>query len=444
VGVRFYGTERDDQRKGPNLMPEHREALALLGGRPTVQTDPEDTFTWPIITPEDEEAVLSVLRRGAMSGTDVTREFEKEFAAWHGVQFALGHNTGTAAIEAALFACGVGVGDEVIVPSLTYWASALPALNLGATPVFADIQRDTLTIDPEDVERRITDRTRALVPVHYCGYPCDMDSLMDIAERHNLMVVEDVSHAHGGLYKGRLVGTIGHVGAMSVMSGKSLPVGEGGVLITNDRTLYERAIAFGHYARHNELTLPELIRFSGLPQGGRKYRMHQLSSAVGRVQLRHYRERMEEIQRAMNYFWDLLEGVPGIRPHRPPRDSGSTMGGWYAARGLYRKEELGGLPIHRFCEAVRAEGVATSPGANLALHLHPLLNECDVYGHGKPTRLAHSRRDVRQPPGSLPVTEAIQEECYTIPWFKRFRPQIIEEHALAFKKVALNADKLIG
>jgi dTDP-4-amino-4,6-dideoxygalactose transaminase len=417
--------------------------LAINGGPKAVQTDPGDIFSWPIITEEDERAALEVLRAGKMSQIDITQKFEEEFAQWHGVRYALAHNTGTAALHAAMFGCGVGVGDEIICQSLTYWASALPAFSLGATVVFAEVDPNTLTLDPEDVERRITERTKAIVAVHYCGYPTDMDPIMEIAEKHGIKVIEDVSHAHGGLYKGKLVGTIGHVGAMSLMSGKALPCGEGGILITDDREIYERAVAFGHYERTGrELTIPELKRFAGLPLGGYKYRMHQISSAVARVQLRYYRERMEEIQEAMNYFWDLLEGVPGIRAHRPPKGSNSTMGGWYAPHGIYVPEELGGLGVERFCEAVRAEGVGTHPGANSPLHLHPLLNEADVYGHGRPTRIANSRRDLRQPKGSLPVTESLPSRIFSIPWFKHYRPRIIEEHALAFRKVAENADEL--
>jgi len=417
--------------------------LAIHGGPKAVQTDPGDTFAWPIITREDEEAALEVLRAGKMSATDVTVEFEKEFAEWHGVKYALAHNTGTAALHAAMFGCHVGVGDEIICQSMTYWATALPALNLGATIVYAEIDPNTLTLDPADVERKITKRTKAIVPVHYCGYPTDMDPIMEVANRHGIKVIEDVSHAHGGLYKGKLVGTIGHVGAMSVMSGKALPVGEGGLLITNDKEIYERAIAFGHYERTGQIEHPDLKPFAGLPLGGFKYRMHQISSAVGRVQLRHYHDRMAVIQKAMDYFWDLLEGVPGVKAHRPPKDSGSTMGGWYAAHGLYVPEELGGLSIHRFCEAVCAEGVSIHPGANLLMHLHPMLNEADVYGHGKPTRIANADRDVRQPKGSLPVTESIPERVYSIPWFKHYRPRIIEEHAEAFRKVAEHADELL-
>ena len=416
--------------------------LAIKDGPQAVQTDPEDMFTWPVVTREDEEAALEVLRAGKMSATDVTMVFEQEFAAWHGMEYALAHNTGTAALHGAMFACGVGVGDEIICQSLTYWASALPALNLGATIVFAEVDPNTLTLDPADVERKITDRTKAIIPVHYCGYPTDMDPIMEMAEARGIKVIEDVSHAHGGLYKGRRVGTIGHVGAMSVMSGKALPVGEGGVLITNDKEIYERVIAFGHYERTGQLEHPDLKPFAGLPLGGFKYRMHQISSAVGRVQLRYYHDRMAVIQKAMNRFWDLLEGVPGIRAHRPAEDSDSTMGGWYAPHGLYVPEELGGLSVGAFCEAVRAEGVSVSPGANLLMHLHPVLNDADVYGDGKPTRIAHSDRDVRQPKGSLPVSESMPDRVYSIPWFKHYRPQVIEEHAAAFRKVAEHADEL--
>ena len=424
-------------------MANTTEKLAILGGPKAVQTDPGDIFTWPIITEEDEAAVLEVLRAGKMSATDITKEFEKEFAAWHGVDYALGHNTGTAALQASMWACGVRRGDEIICPSLTYWASALPVFSLGATVVFADIQDDTLCIDPADIEHRITERTKAIVPVHYCGYPCDMDPIMEIAERHGLKVIEDASHAHGGLYKGQLIGTIGHVGAFSCMSSKSLAIGEAGIFITNDREIYERGLLWGHYARHDELkNNAELAPWTGKPWGGYKYRMHQLSSAVGRVQLRHYAERMAEIQKAMNYFWDLLEDVPGIKPHRPSKDSGSTMAGSYSAHGLYRPEELDGLHISKFVEAVQAEGVATGAGANDPLHLHPVFNEVDIYGDGQPTRIANSDRDLRQPLGSLPVTEAVPERCYGIPWVKHYRPQIIEEHALAFRKVAENVDAL--
>ena len=419
------------------------EKLALLGGPKAATTDPQPLTKWPLITKEDEDAVLEVLRAGSMSGTEISKQFEKEFGEWLGMPYCLTHCNGTAALQAAMFGCEIGVGDEMLCPSMTYWASALQTYALGATPVFVDIHPDTLCIDPADIERWISPKTKAIMVVHYAGYPCDMDAIMPVAEKHNLKVIEDVSHAHGTLYKGRKTGTFGHVSAMSCMSGKSFVASELGMLITRDQYIYERAISFGHYARHSELTDPRLTPFAGYPLGGVKYRANQLASALGRSQLRHYDERVEEIQKAMNYFWDRLEGAPGIKAHRPAKDSGSTMGGWYAAKGLYRGEELGGLDVDKFCEAVRAEGVGTSPGPNKPMHIHPVLNDCDIYGHGKPTRIANTDRDVRQAPDSLPVALNIHKNCYSIPWFKRCDKAIIEEQAAAFRKVAENADQLL-
>jgi perosamine synthetase len=429
---------------------------ALLGGPMAVPDAAEhrEVFHWPIVTEEDEEAVLSVLRAGTMSGIDITKKFESEFAEWLGVRYSLGCCNGTAGLLAAMWACGVGAGDEIICPSMTYWASAAPALSLGAAVNFADIDPRTLCIDPDDIEHRIGPRTRAIVVVHYAGHPVDMDPIMAIARRHGVKVIEDVSHAHGSLYRGRMCGTIGDVAAMSMMAGKSFAIGEAGMIVTNDRQIYERAVAFGHYERtggpslyakaEQAVTDEDLVRFKGLPIGGVKHRMNQTCAAMGRVQLRHYPQRIAEIQRAMNRFWDLLEGVPGLSPHRPPWPD-STMGGWYYPRGLYRAEELGGLSCARFCEAVRAEGVSMCmAGANLPLHTHPLFHEGDLFRQGRPTMVAFGQRDVRQAPEALPVSLRIGEFVFGIPWFKHDRPEVVENYAAAYRKVAAHCHELAG
>jgi len=275
--------------------------------------------------------------------------------------------------------------------------------------------------------------------------PAEMDSIMAIARKHNLKVIEDVSHAHGALYKGQMVGTFGDVAGYSLMSGKSFAIGEGGMLTTNSREIYERAIVFAHYERHSEITDEKLKAGALLPWGGYKYRMHQLSSVVGLEQLKKYPAEMAEIDKAMNYFWNLLEGVPGLDSHRPAKGSGTTKGGWYACRGIYKKEELGGLSIKRFCEAVSAEGNICSPGCNAQLHTHPLFHSVDVYGDGKPTNLANLPPgvDIRQGKGSLPGAESIQTKTFSVPWFKRFHPEIIRERAAAFRKVAENYRMLL-
>lgn len=417
--------------------------LALFGGQPAVKNTSDDIFQRNI-TKEMEEAVLKVLREWKMSSTDITKEFEKAFANWHKMKYGLGCNTGTSALHCAMFGIGIGEGDEIICQSITYWASCLPAFSLGATVVFADIDPETLCINPDDIEHRITPRTKAIVVVHYAGYPADMDRILPIARKNNLKVIEDVSHAHGALYKGKMVGTFGDVSAFSLMSGKSFATGEAGIMLTNDRDIYERAILFGHYERHSDIENPEFKKFSGLPWGGYKYRMHQMSSAIGLVQIKQFQIDMVETDKAMNYFWDLLEGYPGIRPHRPPKGSGCTKGGWYASLGRYIKEELGGLSISRFCEALRAEGVGWAyPGCNKPLHKHPLFQNVDVYRRGKPTRIAFSAIDVREWDKNLPVAESLQKKVFAIPWFKHFWPERIKEYADAFKKVIENYKELV-
>lgn len=429
-----------------------RENPAIFGGPKSVEQHDPSLFHWPIVTEEDEQAVLDVLRAGTMSAINITQQFEKEYAAWNGTKHGLGYCNGTSALLGAFWACGIGAGDEIICPSTTYWASCTAALGLGATVNFADIDRNTLCVDPADLEHRIGPKTKAIVVVHYAGHPCDMDPIMETAKRHGLKVIEDVSHAHGTLYKGRLTGSIGDVGAMSMMAGKSFAIGEAGMLVTDDDTIFERAVAYGHYertggpsnfAKSEGVVHGDLLRFKGLPIGGHKHRMNQTCAAMGRVQLRHYPARIAEIQKAMNRFWDLLEGVPGLHAHRPEQNSGSTMGGWYNARGLYRAEELGGLSCEKFCKAVRAEGVnPCAPGANFPLHTHAVFHEADLFHQGLPTSIAFGQRDVRQGPGSLPVAERISEIAFGIPWFKHDRPEQIERYAAAYRKVAENAEAI--
>ncbi|MCD4823949.1 MAG: DegT/DnrJ/EryC1/StrS family aminotransferase [Phycisphaerae bacterium] len=424
---------------------QETQKLALLGGQKTVTSEPGDMFTWPIITQEHEDAVLKVLRAGNMSGMDITKEFEKEYAEAIGMKYSLACNNGTAAIHSAFYGMGIGVGDEVICPSLTYWASIISVYSLGATPVFAEIDPETLCVDPADIERCITPRTKAIVVVHYAAMPADMDAIMAIAKKHGVMVFEDCSHAHGCLYKGKDVGTIGDASGFSLMSGKSFVAGEGGIMFTNNQRIYERALLLGHYARHGEIELEEQKQWIGLPCGGYKYRMHQLSSAFGLVQLRHYPQQMAEIDKAMNYFCDLLEDTPGINPIRPAKGSDITKGGWYFSRAKYDGQALGGLSVKRFSEAVEAEGTICGPGCNKPLHTHVLFSEMDVYGHGKPTRIANLPEgvDISQLVCSLPITERINTEVCGIPWFKHYRPEVIAQHAEAFKKVAANYKDLL-
>lgn len=423
-----------------------QEQLALLGGEMSIKSEASDIFAWPIVTDRHEQAVLDVLRARKMSGIEITKEFEKKYAESLGRKYALAYNNGTAAILGAMYALGIGLGDEVICPSITYWASVAQAYSLGATPVFADIDPDTLCIDPKDIEHRITPRTKAIVVVHYAGMPAEMDAIMKIAAEHNLKILEDASHAHGALYKGRQIGTFGEAAAFSLMTGKALAIGEGGILFTDDRRVYERALLFGHYIRHDEITLDDLKPFAGLPCGGAKHRIHQLSSAFGLVQLELYPRQMAEIDKAMNYFCDLLEDTAGTRPIRPPRDTDTTKGGWYYPHFKYIAEELGGLSLSRFSQAIVAEGSICNPGCNKPLHLHPLFTTEDVYEHGRPTRIAFldESAKIEQYVETLPVAEGITRCAFEVPWFKHYEPETIKQHADAYKKVIKNYQVLLA
>jgi len=287
--------------------------LAINGGTPDFEPqylgNSNPALCWPVYTEEDENAVLSVLRNRKMSGTDITKQFEQAYAEYVGAEHVLGYCSGTASLHAAMWACGVGAGDEVIAPSLTYWATCAAALSLGAAVNFADIDPVTLCLDPNDIEHRICDRTKAIIVVHYMGHPADMDAIMAIGRKHNIKVIEDASHSHGCLYKGRMTGSIGDIAGQSMMTGKSFALGEAGVIITNNRNLYERCISYGHYERtgvannfnssQRYITDPELIKFSGIPMGGRKDRMNQWCSALGLVQLKYFAERIKGIEEAM-------------------------------------------------------------------------------------------------------------------------------------------------
>lgn len=420
--------------------------LALAGGEPLFDTAdiPRELFRWPIITEEDEEACLNVIRNNKFSGTDITIEFQNRFAAWQGSRYALAFANGTMSIAAAMYAVGIGAGDEVICPTKTYWGSITPALYLGASPVFCNIDRH-LSLDPDDLERCIGPRTKAIVVVHYFGYPADMDRIMPIAKKHGIKVIEDVSHAQGSLYKGRKVGTFGDVAAMSMMSSKAFAAGEIGMLVTDDKQIYERALSYGHYERNNERFIddPEILRYAHIALGGVKGRANQLCSTLGLGQLRYFDERIAEIDKAMQYFCDGIEGIPGLHALRPEKGSGSTMGGWYIPQGIFCPDEVGGLSSGRFAEALRAEikGFSTWEGANFCLHTHPIFKDFDFFRMGKPTRIAFAERDVRELDAACEPSERIY--CLSLPGFKKFMPEYIDKYIEAFRTVAENWEQLL-
>ncbi|MBR2344560.1 MAG: DegT/DnrJ/EryC1/StrS family aminotransferase [Lentisphaeria bacterium] len=432
--------------------------LAINGGKAEYNASDWNSSNkatlWPVYTSEDENAILEVLRNRQMSGSEITKKFEKAYAEYVGAKHVLGYCSGTASLHAAMWACGVGAGDEVIAPSLTYWATCAAAISLGAAVNFADIDPVTLCIDPKDIEHRIGPRTKAIIVVHYLGHPADMDEIMAIARKHNVKVIEDASHSHACLYKGTMTGTIGDIAGQSMMTGKSFALGEAGVIITNNRDLYERCISYGHYERtgvannfnssERFITDPELIHFAGVPIGGRKDRMNQWCSALGLVQLKYFPERVAKIEEAMQYLCDEMDKLPGLCTHRPAKGSGTTKGAWYSSACHYNPEELDGLSLDKFIAAMVAENLPVGPLGNFPLHLHPVFNEADVFFQGKPTALAFGQRDVRQGKGALPVAEAARSRVFRFSRFVSLEyKNEIDRFVATIKKVIDNRGELL-
>ena len=394
------------------------DKLAILGGKPVIAKKDDRLFHWPIVTEAMKRASDKVLEEGAMSGTDRSRAFEEKFAAWHGRKYALTFPNGTSALTTTFWALGIGPGDEVICTTLTYWASCLGAITLGAKVRFCDCRRDTLQMDPKSFEAQITKRTKAVIVVHLSAHPCDMDAIMRIANRHHLAVIEDVSHAQGGHYKGKMLGTFGKVAAMSLMAGKSFAIGEGGILVTDDYEIYRRAIRYGHYDRIPQHFSPKEIALTkNLPFGAMKNRLNQCASAVGLEQLKKYGRERKEIEKAMLYFWKQLADIPGIGLIYP-KDKGSDKAGWYASRFSYDPEAFDGLTNITFARALSAEvGGGVMPGGYQPLHMSSLFGKKQ---------------------GPFPVADRINEWMIGDLWFKHFDRKALDLHAAAFRKVAEN------
>ncbi|MFT7676478.1 MAG: perosamine synthetase [Planctomycetota bacterium] len=241
------------------------------------------TNTWPQLDERDEAAVLRVLRDGNISTHPVIGELEADYASFTGRRFALAHNSGTAGLMAAFHALGLQPGDEVLVPTATFWASVLPMLWFGLVPVFCESETERMGPDPEDMRKRITTRTKAMVVVHLWGLPAKMTELQALAQEFDLKIIEDASHAHGASWRGIPCGRLGDISVFSLQGDKLAPAGEGGMFLTDNEEYYERALCLGDITRI--LHLPGPARRFAATSFGVKTRIAPLCAAVARVQL---------------------------------------------------------------------------------------------------------------------------------------------------------------
>jgi len=417
------------------------EKLAIHGGSQTVTVDKIDR--WQRIGDEEIRIVTEMLRRGEIStaGTGVMAEFERDFAEYHGVRYALSQNCGTSCLHAAYFAVGVGPGDEVIAPSYTWGNMVTPILHTQGIPVFCEIDPHTLLIDPEDIRRRITPRTKAICVVHIWGNVVDMDAVMSVARDHGLAVIEDCSHAHGAEYKGRKVGTIGDVGCFSLQGSKCIVAGEGGVVITNDTEIYERILILGHQGRVARDLITDKYAFLGSMGLGWKYRAHPLAMGIAKVQL----GKLDDINARRARVWakldEGLKEVPGIEVLSTY--PGVKRGGFYEYRVIYHPEELGGLTRDRFLEALVAEGVPASPCRYPLCHLEPLFNGYNYYGKGCPFNCPHAVERQKYSVGDLPITEDVYSRLIAMPAYTEPADGLLDQIIEAFHKVSRNAISLL-
>jgi dTDP-4-amino-4,6-dideoxygalactose transaminase len=407
---------------------------AILGGSPAVTLDQSDANRWPILTNEDEEAVLDVLRSGEISINQNVADLENDYRSWLGCTYAVAHNNGTAAILAALHAFEIRPGDEVIVPSATWWSSVMPILHLGGVPVFAEIEPECLGLDPADVETKITDKTKAIVVVHLFGMPSKMKELRDVADRHGLKILEDASHAHGAMYHGAPIGTLGDAAVFSMQGNKLLPSGEGGMFLTDDQEMYEASLRLGHYERL--LGLESMNKYFAATGFGFKFRMSPLSAAVARVQLKHLQERNAK-RNANCIFLSKKLAQLGIEPFLAPEGVQRTY-----FEFLVRYDATAtGLPIWDLAAALKAEG------ADVQAPRYPLLHQQPVFTHGVWAVIAQLSDDLDNDirdydKNDLPRTVAGNGSLLKLPAFPNADTPLLDQYAHAFAKVLAHADEI--
>jgi len=350
----------------------------------------------PEIGQEEIDEVVATLRSGWLVYGQRTQRFEREFAAYVGAGYAVGVNSCTAGMHLALLACGVGPGDEVITSALTFASTAGVIVHVGATPVLADVCRDDLNIDPADIERRVTPRTKAVMPVHYAGQPCRMDEIMEIARRHGLMVIEDAACAVGSRYRGRPVGAIGDAAVFSFYAIKNMTTSEGGMLATDDAALAEKVAVLRNqgmdmnaWKRYAEGGMP----FYTITEPGFNYRMTDVEAALGLAQLPKldaFNRRRSELAALYDALFAALPAVetPTVRPE--------VETNWYI---YVIRLNPGCRPRNEVVERLKAKGIGTAVHY-LPVHYHPYYRE--RYGWKR---------------GDFPVAEAEFERIISIPLF---------------------------
>jgi len=411
------------------------QSLALDGGTPVRSLKPPLVET-DVFEDEELQALLNVAQTKKLRRAEAALEYERALAEWFGVKHAIAVSSGTTALHIALAAFGIGPGDEVIVTPYTFIASDTCVLEQNAIPVFADVDPNYLTLDPADVERKITKHTKAIIPVSITGTPVDLDPLMELARKHNLWVLEDSAQSPGATYRGRKVGTIGHVGAFSTIAGKITSTGEGGFVITDDDALFEKMWGYMDFGRKRSLGAASKYHW-GLPCTN--YRITNMQAAIGLEQVKKMDRVIAQRSENAHYLTQRLKDVPGIEtPKDPPW--GDRVYYYYALR---LQPDVLGADMLNFAVALAAEGVydlnyLSTTRWIIPQHLQPVFLNKTGYGGTKcPFECPWYEGHVEYGPGLCPVAERACEEVF---WLTSVHPLLepedLDDIATAVEKVA--------
>jgi len=417
--------------------------LAIFGGPRAVCAKYKEG--WRQVRLSDLKPILAAAREDINTeakGEGPIGEFERQFAQLTGSQYALAMNSGTAALHSAYFALGVKPGTEVIVPGYTFFATAAPILQCGGRPVFCDVDPETLLADPDDVERRITPRTRAICVVHLWGNPAPMDRFVEIARRHNLGLIEDCSHAHGASYRNRPVGSWGDIGCFSLQGPKAVSAGEGGIAVTDNPVLFDRMLALGHYGRLKAGQAKNTFDTDYLTLGV-KYRPHLYGILLATGSLSRLPELNRRRQRNYGILSEELVGCEAVQPIQTTPEA--VRGGFLEFIIRYTPEKAGNWKSSEFLEAAQAEGVPISKERYARLGKSKrMLSETPIFTTLDSTELGGYLEVSRSPDNSqaqsdLPVVRNLAGRLLTLPPFTKVSERFVRECAAALRKVAAYA-----
>lgn len=404
------------------------EQLAINGG-PRVRTRP--LVAGKKVGAEELRELVDVIYSGQMNrwgGTKV-KQFETEFAGLLGVKHAIASTSGTASLHVAMGMVNPDPGDEIITAPITDIGTVIPILYQGAIPIFADVHPETFTIDPVDVERKITPKTRAIIAVHLAGSPCDMDALVDIGKRHNLTVVEDCSQAHLSEYHGHPAGTIGDIGCFSLQQSKHITCGDGGITVTNDDDFGLRGKLFADKGWHRDEYGPRRYTLLGM-----NYRMTELQGAVALAQVRKLENVIAGRRRNGDLLTRLIADAPNICPQKLLDNCRHTY--WHYELAVDRDAPF---TADDFAKALRAEGISGSAhyiGKPIFL-CHEALAARRIFGNSHyPFDHPNARPGISYAEGDCPVCEDVLDRLVVLPMSEHYTEEDVRDMAKGVNKVA--------